>query len=93
MLAKMSNKIINTIFSLAIAGCITLTIVPSVQAKRTQSSIILDAQTGEVLSSSNADERRYPASLTKMMTLKAQLKRLIRLLIAKRNKNLILRKK
>ena len=39
------------------------------QAKRTQSSIILDAQTGEVLSASNADERRYPASLTKMMTL------------------------
>jgi D-alanyl-D-alanine carboxypeptidase len=32
-------------------------------------SIVIDAQTGRVLSSSRADELRYPASLTKMMTL------------------------
>ncbi len=32
-------------------------------------SIILDADTGEVLRSRNADTRNYPASLTKMMTL------------------------
>ena len=56
-------------FSLVIAGCITLTASSSAHAKRTQSSIILDAHTGEILSASNADERRYPASLTKMMTL------------------------
>ena len=33
------------------------------------SSIIIDAETGDVLSSSNADSLRYPASLTKLMTL------------------------
>ena len=33
------------------------------------SSIIVDAQTGNVISSVNADEPRHPASLTKMMTL------------------------
>ena len=39
-------------------------------AKRhTTSSIVVDAVTGEVISSSNADELRYPASLTKLMTL------------------------
>ncbi len=32
-------------------------------------SIILDADTGEVLRSRNADPRNYPASLTKLMTL------------------------
>ncbi|UPG74280.1 D-alanyl-D-alanine carboxypeptidase [Roseomonas gilardii subsp. gilardii] len=32
-------------------------------------SIVVDAGTGQVLSASSADEPRYPASLTKMMTL------------------------
>jgi D-alanyl-D-alanine carboxypeptidase len=32
-------------------------------------SIVVDAKTGKVLDQSNADARRYPASLTKMMTL------------------------
>lgn len=32
-------------------------------------SIVIDAQTGNVLSAANADEPRYPASLTKMMTI------------------------
>lgn len=33
------------------------------------SSLVMDASTGQVLSSINADEPRYPASLTKLMTL------------------------
>jgi D-alanyl-D-alanine carboxypeptidase len=32
-------------------------------------SIVIDAETGAVLSEQNADQRNYPASLTKMMTL------------------------
>jgi D-alanyl-D-alanine carboxypeptidase len=32
-------------------------------------AIVIDAKTGKVLYASNADEKRYPASLTKMMTL------------------------
>ena len=33
------------------------------------SAIVVDAKTGNVLYSDNPDGRRYPASLTKMMTL------------------------
>jgi D-alanyl-D-alanine carboxypeptidase len=33
------------------------------------SSLVMDAATGQVLSGTNADELRYPASLTKLMTL------------------------
>lgn len=32
-------------------------------------AIVIDANTGKTLFSSSADEQRYPASLTKMMTL------------------------
>jgi D-alanyl-D-alanine carboxypeptidase len=38
-------------------------------AKPVAASILVDAVTGEVMSSSNADVSTYPASLTKMMTL------------------------
>ncbi len=37
--------------------------------KRTTSSIVIDALSGEVISAHNANESRYPASLTKLMTL------------------------
>ena len=37
--------------------------------RRTTSSIMIDANSGDVISANNADERRYPASLTKLMTL------------------------
>ncbi len=47
----------------------SLCVQSTAQAARTQSSIIIDANTGKVLSSNNADELRYPASLTKLMTL------------------------
>lgn len=36
---------------------------------RTTSSMVIDALTGDIIHSHNADERRYPASLTKLMTL------------------------
>ena len=38
-------------------------------AQARYASIVIDGETGEVLRSRNADIRRYPASLTKMMTL------------------------
>ena len=41
----------------------------SVPAKAKYASIVLDADSGEVLHEVNADTRNYPASLTKMMTL------------------------
>ena len=39
------------------------------EAQARYASIVIDAETGEVLRSRSADVRRYPASLTKMMTL------------------------
>lgn len=39
------------------------------QAVASTSSIVIDAKTGNVLYSDNAEELRYPASLTKLMTL------------------------
>lgn len=39
------------------------------QAEAGYASIVIDADTGDVLRSRNADTRNYPASLTKMMTL------------------------
>ena len=41
---------------------------PSFAAGR-PASFVIDANTGSVISAFNADEPRYPASLTKMMTL------------------------
>lgn len=38
-------------------------------AARKYSSIVVDAETGRVIEENNANGRRYPASLTKMMTL------------------------
>ena len=57
------------------AGCLLLAamllLVPlsQVQANPRYAAIVLDADSGEVLHASSADATRYPASLTKMMTL------------------------
>src|SRR5688572_14457409 len=56
-------------FALSFAALTILAGVPAAEARPVQSSIVVDAATGEVLSASNADTSTYPASLTKMMTL------------------------
>lgn len=57
----------------AVLALLTLAILVgqpgTAEAKPVAASIIIDAETGEVLSRSNADTVTYPASLTKMMTL------------------------
>jgi len=56
-------------------GCVTLifllliTLVGKVEANPRYASIVIHADTGDVLHEANADASRYPASLTKMMTL------------------------
>jgi D-alanyl-D-alanine carboxypeptidase len=42
---------------------------PRTPAKPRYAAIVVDAQSGEVLHAENSDAQRYPASLTKMMTL------------------------
>ena len=58
---------IKTISKLAFVVLVSMFISTNVQAST--SSIIIDANTGEVLSAQSADTLRYPASLTKLMTL------------------------
>ena len=55
--------------TLAIALAVTAVATAPVQANSKYAAIVIDANTGKTLFSSNADEARYPASLTKMMTL------------------------
>lgn len=58
---------------LAMAAFLTLivwaTITPAYAAKPKASALVMDAYSGKVLYSRQADEYRYPASLTKVMTL------------------------
>ena len=59
-------------FATFTAVCLTLATVVGLSAAASAaqySSIVIDAQTGQVVSQYNADSANYPASLTKMMTL------------------------
>lgn len=59
----------NRLSSLAAVGVIFCGLMAGTVQAASTSSILIDAETGEVLSASNADYQRYPASLTKVMTL------------------------
>lgn len=48
---------------------LVFSLINPAQANSRHAAIAIDASTGEVLHASNADASRYPASLTKMMTL------------------------
>ena len=52
-----------------IAAIAAAFMVAPAQAKPDKSALVLDIDTGKVLYASAADQTRYPASLTKMMTL------------------------
>lgn len=58
-----------SLFSAAVVPLL-LTLLPSIaNSAPRQAALIVDANTGAVISAHSADEPRYPASLTKMMTL------------------------
>lgn len=48
---------------------LVLAVLRAAAASASVSSIMIDAKNGDVMYEMNADERRYPASLTKLMTL------------------------
>jgi len=54
---------------LALATLWMVVIVPLSAAAAPYAAMVIDARSGEVLHSRNADSRLHPASLTKMMTL------------------------
>jgi D-alanyl-D-alanine carboxypeptidase len=53
----------------AASGLIAVALLGGTADAAPNASIVVDHKTGKVLYSSNADSQRYPASLTKMMTL------------------------
>ena len=59
----------NAISALIAAILVIIAVAASAEANPKYASFIIDADTGKVLYSRNADAPRYPASLTKMMTL------------------------
>ena len=65
-LAFLSRLVV--LFSLVLTACATAPVTKA-QANSKYAGIVLDARTGKTLYKYNADSRRYPASLTKMMTL------------------------
>lgn len=64
---KMTYNIRN--ISVFIGILFSLSVWESNSASARYASIVVDAKSGKVLHASNPDRRRYPASLTKMMTL------------------------
>ena len=62
-------KIARFISVVAILVGLLISVLHPTSASARVSAIVIDATSGEVLYSRRADQRRYPASLTKMMTL------------------------
>ncbi|MFV0321116.1 MAG: D-alanyl-D-alanine carboxypeptidase family protein [Alphaproteobacteria bacterium] len=61
----MHKKIINFVSAFVISASIQVAFA----AERPDATIVMDAYSGKVLQATDADSYRYPASLTKMMTL------------------------
>jgi D-alanyl-D-alanine carboxypeptidase len=55
--------------AVAVVVCASASTSSAQAASAKHAAFVIDANTGAVISASNADEPRYPASLTKMMTL------------------------
>ncbi|MEP7455599.1 D-alanyl-D-alanine carboxypeptidase family protein [Phyllobacterium sp. SB3] len=62
-------KMAYALLAVAIVSGLSLGSATQAAAQSKAAAIVVDANTGKTLYSSNADAKRYPASLTKMMTL------------------------
>ena len=75
LLKKTIISILATVFLLKLScllGYATnkpINIIPSIHKSPNYASVVMDVNTGKILFSRNAYQQRYPASLTKMMTL------------------------
>lgn len=67
--SRLMTKMAHALLALAVASGLSFTAASSAAASSKAAAIVVDANTGKTLYSSNADAKRYPASLTKMMTL------------------------
>ena len=64
-----SRRVARLVFALALASGLASVQTSGAAANSKAAAVVVDANTGKTLYSSNADAKRYPASLTKMMTL------------------------
>lgn len=64
--AAVLRRFVLTLFAVLVASVAAVSVA---QANPKYAGVVIDAKTGKVLYSENADSLRYPASLTKMMTL------------------------
>ncbi|MDO8942426.1 MAG: hypothetical protein Q7U75_04545, partial [Desulfobacterales bacterium] len=71
--AGLAFTVLSTSSRLIAAGCLAVAIALSshspAAANARHAAIVVDAKTGKILYSSSGESRRFPASLTKMMTL------------------------
>ncbi len=68
-IASLSVRSFRAVATIAAAAVFVIGASTASQAAANDAAIVIDANTGKTLYSSNANARRYPASLTKMMTL------------------------
>lgn len=64
-----SARLVTGLSKLIVAGALILCAPVAASANSKYAGIVVDAKTGKTLYASNADAYRYPASLTKIMTL------------------------
>lgn len=69
LIGAVRRSILRPFVSAVIAGAVVLGASAGASANSKYAAIVIDANTGKTLFSSAADSARYPASLTKMMTL------------------------
>ncbi|MGD9863660.1 MAG: D-alanyl-D-alanine carboxypeptidase family protein [Pseudodonghicola sp.] len=67
--ARPGLNLLSAILLAALWGALLVTLSPGAVRAAPYAAMVMDARTGEVLDSRNADTRLHPASLTKMMTL------------------------
>jgi D-alanyl-D-alanine carboxypeptidase len=67
--ARPARAFMMTLLTVALLSCLAARPATAQIGSPRYSSVVLDAATGNVVSAINPDEPRYPASLTKMMTL------------------------
>lgn len=67
--ARQPKILRRSLVRLALAGLLTVAASFFTPAEARYASIVVDFETGRILHEQGADERRHPASLTKMMTL------------------------
>jgi len=65
----MNKKIVVLFAFSALSVTVTALAAPGPLTLTARSAIVIEASTGEILYEKNAEERRYPASTTKMMTI------------------------